>query len=183
MNLTTLKNKLHKQERDTKFVADLFSSIFKKLQKISAFVDELKAQFFFDTLTFSASAYEKLMNLIVLVDSDIEDRRSAIHARWRANGKNTVKLIQDLCNAWKNGEIEAHFIDGKIALKFVGSVGIPNKNALQSLMLQIEEVIPAHIGFFWIYKFLLKRDIHNVMTKSEMEKLTKNKYCEVKTNG
>lgn len=182
MKLKDLINKLHKYERASVFVNDLFLAIFNKLSELDKFVEDLKKEFFFDTLRISASAYEKLMNLTSFVGATLDDRRSVIWARWRSNGKNTVKLIQDICNAWKNGEIEAHFVNGKIKLQFVGAYGIPNKNALNALMLQIEETIPAHIGFFWQYKFLLKKDIHNVLTKSEMQQLTKNKYCEVKIN-
>lgn len=182
MQLENLIKKLHKYERKSQFVYDLFFAIHKKLTEVHEFVKNLKNEFFFDTLNISIPAYEKLMKLTPFANATKEDRQSSIWARWRANGKNTIKLIQDICNTWKNGEIDAGFINGKIKLQFINTYGIPAQSALQSLISQIEEIIPAHIGYFWQYKFLLKKEIHNVLTKAEMEQLTKNKYCEVKIN-
>lgn len=182
MKLQELINKLHKYERGSVFVNDLFSAIFIVIESVDKMVEEIKNEFFFDTITIGLKAYEKLLKIQPSVDATINERRSAIRAKWRANGKNTIKLIQDICNSWDNGEIEAHFISGKIKLQFVGSYGIPTKDALQALVNQIEEIIPAHIGYFWQYKFLLKKDIHHVLTKNQMQQLKKNKYCEVKTN-
>lgn len=184
ISLKELINKLHKDDRESTFVKMLFGAIYNKVADINNYIKGLQNEFFFDTLTlFSISAYEKLMKITPFAGASIEDRRSAIRARWRANGKNTIKLIQDICNSWQNGEILASFISGKIKLQFVGSYGIPSANNLSALIAQINEVIPAHIGYFFQYKFLLKKDIHKVMTKAQMQSLTKNKYCEVRTNG
>lgn len=183
ISLKELINKLHRYDRKSVFVQVLFGAIYNKMTAIYNYISGLKNEFFFDTLTeFSAKSYEKLMKITPYANASIEDRRSAIRARWRANGKNTIKLIQDICNSWDNGEIEAHFVQGKIKLKFLASYGTPTRNALQALINQIEEIIPAHIGYYFQYKFLLKKDIHNIMTKSEMENTIKSKFCEVKTN-
>ena len=182
MLLTALINKLHKCDRKSQFVYDLFYAVHKKLAEVHEYIKNLKNEFFFDTLNLSIPSYEKLMKLTPFADATKEERQSAIWARWLANGKNTIKLIQDICNTWENGEIDASFVEGKIKLQFIGSYGIPSQSALSALVKQIEDIIPAHIGFFWQYKFLLKKEIHNVLTKSEMQQLSKNKYCEVKTN-
>ena len=183
ITLKELINKVHKNERGSAFVQVLFGAIYKKLAEIYKYISELQNEFFFDTLTeFSVSAYEKLMNITPYANATIEDRRATIRARWRANGKNTIALIQDVCNSWQNGEILAHFIDGKVRLKFIGAYGMPSANNLISLTEQIKEIIPAHIGYYFQYKFLLKKNIHNVMTKTEMENTIKSKFCEVRTN-
>jgi hypothetical protein len=181
LSLKELINKLHKDERDSSFVQNIFSAVYKKLIEINDFVEQLKKEFFFDTLSISLSAYEKLMKITTSSNATVDERRSAIWARWRANGKNTIKLIQDVCNAWQNGEIKAQFVNGKIKLQFVGAYGIPSQVALNALITQINEIIPAHIGYFIQYKFLLKKDIHKVLTKAQMQQLSKNKYCEVGT--
>lgn len=182
MKLQELINKLHKYERGSVFVNDLFNAVFIVISSIDSMVEDIKKEFFFDTITIGLKACEKLLKIQPSVNATIDERRSAIRAKWRANGKNTMKLIQDICNSWDNGEIEAHFVQGKIKLQFVGSYGIPTKDALQALINQIEEMIPAHIGYFWQYKFLLKKDIHHVLTKNQMQQLEKNKYCGVKVN-
>lgn len=184
ITLRQLIQKLHKDDRESNFVNALFTAIYNKMAEVNNYVAGLKNEFFFDTLTlFSITAYERLMKITPFAGASVEDRRSAIRARWRANGKNTVALIQDVCNSWQNGEIWARFIGGKIKLQFIGGYGIPSASNLSALIAQINEIIPAHIGYFFQYKFLLKKDIHNVLTKSEMESLIKSKYCEVRTNG
>lgn len=183
ISLKELINKLHRNDRKSVFVQVLFGAIYNKMTEIYNYISGLKNEFFFDTLTeFSAKSYEKLMKITPYANASIEDRRSAIRARWRANGKNTIALIQDVCNSWQNGEILANFISGKVRLKFIGAYGMPSVSNLKALTEQIKEIIPAHIGYYFQYKFLLKKDIHNIMTKSEMENTIKSKFCEVKIN-
>ena len=180
ITLRQLINKLHKDDRESNFVNVLFTAIYNKMAEINNYITGLQNEFFFDTLTlFSITAYEKLMKITPFAGASVEDRRSAIRARWRANGKNTVALIQDVCNSWRNGEILAHFLNGKIILQFIASLGIPSPSALLALTKQIEEIIPAHIGYEFIFKFLLKKDIHHVLTKNEMQNIRKNVYCNV----
>ena len=175
MNLKELVAKLHKYERISEFANDIFSSIHKKVSEVATFIDTLKGEFFFDTLTISLKAYEKLMKIIPQANATIDERRSAIRARWRANGKNSVKLIQDVCDSWKNGEIEAHFVSGKLQIKFVGEYGIPA--SLQSLLDEIENIKPAHWGYELLFKYLLIEDIHEVKTLEEMEQITLNNFA------
>lgn len=175
MNLKELVAKLHKYERTSEFANDIFSSIHKKVSEVATFIDTLKGEFFFDTLTISLKAYEKLMKITPQANATIDERRSAIRARWRANGKNSVKLIQDVCDSWKNGEIEAHFVSGKLQIKFVGEYGIPA--SLQSLLDEIENIKPAHWGYELLFKYLLIEDIHEVKTLEEMEQITLNNFA------
>jgi hypothetical protein len=86
--------------------------------------------------------------------------------------------LQRVCNSWKNGEIVVDFIGGKITLTFVASYGIPSD--LDALKASIEEVKPAHIPFAYVIKYLLKKEIHHVITKAEMQTYKKHQYCNVK---
>ena len=170
MNLKELVAKLHKYERTSEFANDIFSSIHKKVSEVATFIDTLKGEFFFDTLTISLKSYEKLMKIIPQANATIDERRSAIRARWRANGKNSMKLIQDVCNSWENGRCEAKFIDGKLQIKFSGKYGIPK--TLNVLLNMIEEIKPAHWGYNFLFKYLLLEDIHNMKTLEELQAIT-----------
>ena len=169
MDLSTLKSKLHKYERKTVFVADLFGAIYLKLQELEDYIQEVKKQFFFDTVTFLLSWYEELLGITPRENADIDERRSTVRARWRASGKNTLKLIRGVCESWKNGEVEVSFEGGKIKLNFVGAYGIPDD--MTNLMKTLEEVKPAHIGYSIVYKYLLIEDIHEVLKLEELEEL------------
>ena len=170
MKLNELVAKLHKYERKSTFANDIFSAIHNKVSEVSDFVETLKKEFFFDTLTISLKAYEKLMKITPQANATIEERRSAIRARWRANGKNSVKLIQDVCDSWENGRCEAKFVDGKLQIKFSGKYGIPK--TLNVLLNMVEEVKPAHWGYNFLFKYLLIENIHEEKTLEELQAIT-----------
>ena len=180
MNLNELVAKLHKYERKSTFANDIFSAIHKKVSEVSSFVETLKGEFFFDTLTISLKAYEKLMKITPQADATIDERRSAIRARWRANGKNSIRLIQDVCDSWKNGEIEAHFVSGKLQIKFIGEYGVPA--TLQQLLDEVENIKPAHWGYELLFKYLLIENIHEIKTLEEMESLKIEAFASGKEN-
>ena len=95
-----------------------------------------------------------------------------------SNGHNEIKLIQKICDSWKNGEIEADFVDGKIQIQFIGSFGIPSD--LDSLKESIEEIKPAHLPIAWLYRYLLKKEIHHVLAKAQMQTYKKHQFCNCK---
>ncbi len=118
-------------------------------------------------------------NLLKITDTaaNITDRQSKIKAKWQGNKKISITQIQKICELWQNGEIETDFIDGKIQIEFISSYGVPGN--LETLQKSIEEIKPAHLPLTWLFKYLMKKEIHNVMTKSEMQTYTKNQYCNV----
>ena len=72
-----------------------------------------------------------------------------------------------MCDAWKNGEVVVSFTGGKIRLQFVGAYGVPAD--LDALKAAVRLVIPAHLAAEYAIKYLLIRDIHEVMTISTLE--------------
>ncbi len=169
MNLTELKNKLHKYERGSAFVHDLFNAIFIVLSSVDELIATIKKEFFFDTITIGIKAYEKLLAIKPYENATIDERRSAIRAKWLSHGKNTMQLIQDVCNSWQNGEVKANFVNAKIHLQFIGSYGIPKR--LDDLLSAVDEIKPAHINYEILFKYLLIKNIHNVKTIREMNNI------------
>lgn len=167
MKLQELINKLHKYERGSAFANDLFNAVFIVISSIDSMVEDIKKEFFFDTITIGLKAYEKLLKIQPSVNATIDERRSAIRAKWRANGKNTIKLIQDICNSWKNGET---LVNSKFQIQFINSYGVPSD--LDSLKESIEEIIPAHRSYEFLFKYLLIENIDNVKTIEQMKEIT-----------
>lgn len=54
-----------------------------------------------------------------------------------------------------------------LIVKFVSNIGIPTD--LENLKKELEIARPAHIPIFYKFKYLLVRDIHNVMTVNELQ--------------
>lgn len=98
----------------------------------------------------------------------LEERRTALIARWRAAGKCDVDLIQRVCDSWKNGEISVGFAEGVIVLTFVGAYGVPEAGALAALQDAIEHTIPCHLETEYLYRYLLVREV-GAMTVAELQ--------------
>ena len=99
----------------------------------------------------------------------LEERRTALIARWRGSGKCDVDLIQRVCDSWKNGEISVGFAKGVIVLTFVGAYGMPDNTALAVLRDTIEQTVPCHLAVKYLWRWLLVREV-SAMTVDELQR-------------
>ena len=98
----------------------------------------------------------------------LEERRTALIARWRGAGKCDVDLIQRVCDSWENGEISVGFAKGVIVLTFVGAYGVPEEAELAALQDAVEHTIPCHLTVSYLYRYLLVREV-SAMTVDELQ--------------
>ena len=139
---------------------DFAKAVCLAIEDLDKAATETKNNFYFDKMTLNAVIFmEKLLKIIPKATQTLDNRRGY--------GHNSIKLIQIVCEAWKNGEVEADFINGKIQLKFIGEYGIPED--LQALIDAINIIKPSHLAYYLVYKYLLIEDIHEVMPIEELE--------------
>lgn len=119
--------------------------------------------------------WEKIFRITPL--GTLEMRRNAIIAHRRGSGKLSGTIIKNMAIAYQNGEVEVWFDKDKTALmiKFISQYGIPN--GLEKLKKIIEELKPARLPIEYLFNYLLIRDIHNVMTISDMQQIPLNKFA------
>ena len=161
---------LNKVDRLDKFVDTLLTPVGNRLYLFLNRINELYCTFYFDSLTEEGCEYyEKLLKITTEEGETLENRRSKIQAKWLSNNHNSINLIRSICSSWNDGEAEADFIDGKIVLQFVKTIGTPAN--LDSLLQAINEVKPAHIPILTLYRYLIIEEIHEVKTIEEMETL------------
>lgn len=98
----------------------------------------------------------------------LEERRTALIARWRGSGKCDVERIQRVCDSWRNGEISVGFAKGVIVLTFVGAYGVPEAAELAALQDAVEHTIPCHLAVSYLYRYLLVREVDG-MTLDELQ--------------
>lgn len=154
---------------------DFFHAVNFSLQELETEMNELKRNFFFNTMTADAVLFmETLLKITPINSQTLDNRRDAIRAKWRSSGHNCIKLIQNVCESWQNGEAEANFINGKIHIKFLNAIGVPDN--LSALVNAINTVKPAHLAYYLIFRFLKKKEIHGILTKKEMQLYKKNQY-------
>ncbi|HIY53025.1 MAG TPA: YmfQ family protein [Candidatus Agathobaculum merdavium] len=133
---------------------------------------EAADQLFLDSMTYVLPVEERIAGLTPGTGDTVEERRSVLQAKWRsATGICNVDMIQRVCDAWENGEVEVDYQPGEIVLRFVGAYGVPTAQALAALQAAVLEVIPAHLAVQYLYRYLLVREVHG-MTINELQSHT-----------
>lgn len=158
---------LPRQYRKDPWIIALTDAMRAVLEAQEAAARSVTAQESLDTVTWNLAVEERLAGITPPPGSTLESRRTALKAKWRSGGKLTIEQIQAVADAWKNGEVVVSFPDGRIRVQFVGSFGVPED--MDSLKAAIRLVIPAHLPVDYLLRYLLIRDIHEVMTIAELE--------------
>lgn len=162
-----LVRNLPQQYREDPWVLALADAILGVLEDQDAQSVSIREQLSLDTITWALEIEEALAGIVPPADATLENRRSTLKAKLRSSGKVTIELIQAVADAWRNGEVEVSFTGGKIRLQFVSAYGVPVD--LDALKAAVRLVIPAHLAAEYAIKYLLIRDIHEVMAISTLE--------------
>ena len=158
---------LPRQYRGDPTVKTLADAICGVLAALETEAASVPPQISLDAVTWNLETEERLVGITPAPGATPEERRTALKSKWRSGGKLTIEQVQAVWDAWRNGEVEVSFTGGKIRLQFVGAYGVPVD--LDALKAAVRLVIPAHLAAEYAIKYLLIRDIHEVMTISTLE--------------
>ena len=126
--------------QSTAFMNDLASAIGGVLDDISAEIDEIEAQKFFDKITCAITIYEKDEGIIA--SGTLAERRAKVWSKWKKSNKNTLALLQTICDFWQDGIVKIKFIDGEFALDFSN-----DWTGMEILLDMLDEAKPAHLDY------------------------------------
>lgn len=152
--------------RTDKWVCDLLAAIQSLDDTQREQMLDITQQLFPASMTWALAIEERDAGLAST--GTLEERRTALIARWRGSGKCDVDLIQRVCDSWKNGEISVGFAEGVILLTFIGSYGVPEAAELAALQDAVEHTIPCHLAVSHLYRYLLVREV-SAMTVDELQ--------------
>ena len=152
--------------RIDKWVCDLLAAIQSLDDSQREQMLDITQQLFPGSMTWALAIEERDAGLTST--GTLEERRTALIARWRGSGKCDVELIQRVCDSWKNGEISVGFAEGVILLTFVGAYGVPEAAELAALQEAIEHTIPCHLAAEYLWRWLLVREVA-AMTVDELQ--------------
>lgn len=152
--------------RTDKWVCDLLAAIQSLDDTQREQMLDITQQLFPNSMTWALAIEERDAGLAST--GTLEERRTALIARWRGSGKCDVDLIQRVCDAWKNGEISVGFAKGVIVLTFVGAYGVPEAAELAALQDAVEHTIPCHLAVSYLSRYLLVREVDG-MTLDELQ--------------
>lgn len=147
--------------RTDKWVCDLLAAIQSLDNTQREQMLDITQQLFPGSMTWALTIEERDAGLPST--GTLEERRTALIARWRAAGKCDVELIQRVCDSWKNGEISVGFAEGVIVLTFVGAYGVPEAAELAALQEAVDRTIPCHLAVSYLYRYLLVREVDGMM--------------------
>ena len=152
--------------RTDKWVCDLLAAIQSLDDTQREQMLDITQQLFPDSMTWLLETEERAANLPSI--GTLEERRTALIARWRGAGKCDVERIQSVCDSWRNGEISVGFAEGVIVLTFVGAYGIPAPAELAALQEAVDRTIPCHLAVQFLWRWLLVREV-SAMTIDELQ--------------
>ncbi|WFB60587.1 putative phage tail protein [Paenibacillus sp. BR1-192] len=132
-------------------------------------IEELLNQSYPESATWAISRYEKDLQITAEARKPIEQRRSVVISKMRGHGNVSGSLIKNVAQAYDGGEVDVSVTpaDYKITITFIDTLGIPPN--LDDLKNALNDIKPAHLTLEYEFRFLLVRDIHNVMTFNQLK--------------
>lgn len=121
------------------------------LEGLGRETEALPVQIRLAELTWQLPVEERLAGLRPRPGASLEDRRSAVIAKWRSGGPVTLAQIQAVADAWRNGVVDVGFDGSTITVTFVGELGIPED--LNGLKSALEMTIPAHLALRYEFRY------------------------------
>lgn len=148
-----------------------------EVEQLSVTIDEVLEQFYVDTATWGLANWERICGIPVDESKPVEQRRSVVKSKLRGIGTVTVALIKNVAESWYNGEVEVTEQPSlyTVKIKFVSKLGVPSN--LADIQNALREIIPAHLAINFEFSYLLIKDVHNVMTLSQLEATTLDKFA------
>lgn len=156
---------LPKQYRKDPWITELAEAIGGELTEQAEQMDSLLAQMSLNTVTWNLEVEERIAGISPSPGTSLEDRRSALKAKWRSSGKVDLEQIQAVADSWKNGETSVDFSAGSFVVKFIGAFGIPDD--IDALKRAVGLVIPCHLPVEYLIRYILIREIQ-AMTLDEL---------------
>lgn len=136
-----------------KIIKALYTELLSETGRFRGNVEDLKNQLFIETATWGLNLWEKFLDLPTDESKSYLDRRSVIKSKLRGYGTVTKQLIQDVAQAYLNGEVEVdEFKDAfTVGIKFVGKRGNPpNMSDIQDA---IRTILPAHLAIVFEFTY------------------------------
>lgn len=129
------------------------------------------AQLCIDTATWGTVYWEREYGVTPQATDTLDDRRSRVKAKLRAPQTVTAAMLENLTDSYINGQSEVTELprQHKVKIRFNGEYGVPTN--LASLTAALLEVLPSHVVYEYLYRYLLVREVHG-MTINELQSHT-----------
>ena len=132
---------------------------------------EWLTQLTIDTATWGIVYWEREYGVTPQATDTLDDRRSRVKAKLRAPQTVTAAMLENLTDSYINGQSIVTELprQHKVKIQFNGEYGVPSN--LASLTAALLEVLPSHVVYEYLYRYLLVREVHG-MTINELQSHT-----------
>lgn len=127
-----------------------------ELDAIETNLADVLKQFYVETATEEGlSRWEEFVGLSSYAGKPLDQRRSRIISKLRGMGTVTINLIKNVAESYDGGTVEVTEQPElyQITITFVDTRGVPPN--IEDLKEAIEEIIPAHLGVVYQYRYLI----------------------------
>ena len=148
-----------------------------EFDKLYSDIETLLNESYPETSTIFLDRYEKDLQIVVDKTKPVDQRRSVIISKMRGSGKVSGSMIKNVAQAYDGGTVDVgvdvpHYT---IIITFIDTVGIPPN--LNDLKQALEDIKPAHMALEYKFRYLLIREIHNVMTLDQIQQVTLSNFA------
>ena len=116
-----------------------------------------------DTATWGLKYWEQAYGVTPQITDTVEERRSRVKAKMRSPQTVTAAMLENLTDSYINGQsvVTEQPRQHKVQIQFNGDYGIPSN--LESLTAALLEVLPSHVTYEYLYRYLLVREVHGMV--------------------
>ncbi len=142
--------RINKLNADDPMTKNIISAIAAEHDLQKGDVEQVLRNLFFDTCSLEMlEFYEKECGITQKAKSEA-DRRSAVEAKWKSDGKCDIVLLQLIADSWQYGKTSVDYSNSKLVVSFIDK-GIPTD--VDGLKAALEEAKPAHIPIEYVYTY------------------------------
>ena len=116
-----------------------------------------------DTATWGLKYWEQTYGVTPQITDTVEERRGRVKAKMRSPQTVTAAMLENLTDSYINGQsvVTEQPRQHKVQIQFNGDYGIPSN--LDSLTAALLEVLPSHVTYEYLYRYLLVREVHGMV--------------------
>lgn len=129
-----------------------------------------------DTATWGLKYWEQAYGVTPQITDTVEERRGRVKAKMRSPQTVTAAMLENLTDSYINGQSVVTELprQHKVQIQFNGDYGIPSN--LDSLTAALLEVLPSHVTYEYLYRYLLVREV-SAMTVSKLQTHTIDEFA------
>ena len=134
-------NNLPVQYRRDPWLIVLAAALQVPMDRQGEVIRSLPTQRSLDRVNWNLPVEERVAGIVQPAGATVEQRRSALRAKWRSSGKATLAQIQAVAESWESQRVETSFLAGVIGIDIINL----RQGTVAEIREAVEKIKPAHL--------------------------------------